>query len=57
MRERSELAGGWCRLHSLPGQGTTVEFWVPGRPPAAPEAANEDEDPRLLADASAGSGL
>jgi signal transduction histidine kinase len=29
MRERAELAGGGCRIHSLPGEGTTVEFWVP----------------------------
>jgi signal transduction histidine kinase len=29
MRERAELAGGGCRIESLPGGGTTVEFWVP----------------------------
>ncbi len=29
MRERAELAGGWLRLQSAPGSGTTVEFWVP----------------------------
>ena len=29
MRERAELAGGGCRIHSIPGEGTTVEFWVP----------------------------
>lgn len=29
MRERAEMAGGGCRIHSLPGGGTTVEFWVP----------------------------
>jgi signal transduction histidine kinase len=29
MRERAELAGGGCRIQSLPGDGTTVEFWVP----------------------------
>jgi signal transduction histidine kinase len=30
MRERAELAGGGCRIHSLPGGGgTSVEFWVP----------------------------
>ncbi len=27
MRERAEMAGGVCRIHSLPGEGTTVEFW------------------------------
>ncbi|GAA4988335.1 PAS domain S-box protein [Actinopolymorpha pittospori] len=29
MRDRAEIAGGWCRVESAPGAGTTVEFWVP----------------------------
>jgi signal transduction histidine kinase len=29
MRERAELAGGWCRVRSAPGQGTVVECWLP----------------------------
>lgn len=29
MRERAEMAGGWLRVDSAPGEGTTVEFWVP----------------------------
>ncbi|GAA2370587.1 ATP-binding protein [Dactylosporangium salmoneum] len=29
MRERAELAGGWFRISSGPGLGTTVTFWVP----------------------------
>jgi signal transduction histidine kinase len=29
MRERAEMAGGWCRVHSVPGSGTTVEFSIP----------------------------
>jgi PAS domain S-box-containing protein len=29
IRERAELAGGWCRIESSPGFGTTIEFWVP----------------------------
>jgi signal transduction histidine kinase len=29
IKERAELAGGWCRIESSPGAGTTVEFWVP----------------------------
>jgi PAS domain S-box-containing protein len=29
IKERAELAGGWCRIESSPGTGTTVEFWVP----------------------------
>jgi signal transduction histidine kinase len=34
MRERAQAAGGWWRLESSPGEGTTVEFWVPA--PAEP---------------------
>jgi signal transduction histidine kinase len=30
MRERAEMAGGWCVVRSYPGGGTTVEFWVAG---------------------------
>jgi signal transduction histidine kinase len=29
MRERAELQGGWCEISSLPGNGTTVRFWIP----------------------------
>ena len=29
LRERAQLAGGWCRIQSDPGTGTTIEFWVP----------------------------
>ncbi|HJV05469.1 MAG TPA: PAS domain S-box protein, partial [Actinomycetota bacterium] len=29
MRERAEMAGGWLRVDSAPGRGTTVEAWVP----------------------------
>jgi signal transduction histidine kinase len=29
MRERAELAGGWCRIESAPGAGTTVRAWIP----------------------------
>ncbi len=29
MRERAQLAGGWCRFDSEPGAGTRVTFWVP----------------------------
>lgn len=29
MRGRAETAGGWWRVHSAPGGGTTVEFWLP----------------------------
>jgi PAS domain S-box-containing protein len=29
MRERARVAGGWLKLESKPGTGTTVTFWVP----------------------------
>lgn len=42
MRERAELAGGWCRIESTPGGGTVVEFWVPlDNPPEQPGAGRE----------------
>jgi signal transduction histidine kinase len=42
MRERAVLAGGWCRLESSPGAGTTVEFWVPlGESFAVPAAGHD----------------
>jgi signal transduction histidine kinase len=41
MRERAESAGGWWRLESTPGAGTTVEFWLP----AAPDAPGPRAEP------------
>jgi signal transduction histidine kinase len=35
MRERAVMAGGWSNLWSLPGQGTSLEVWLP----------DEDADP------------
>jgi signal transduction histidine kinase len=29
MHERAAQAGGWCRVESLPGAGTTVRSWIP----------------------------
>ena len=29
IRERAEMAGGWIRIDSAPGAGTTVQFWLP----------------------------
>lgn len=40
MRERAELAGGWCKITSAPGSGTRVEFWMPDRP----SSLSEDDD-------------
>ena len=32
MQERASLAGGWLRIESAPGKGTTVEVWIPRLP-------------------------
>jgi signal transduction histidine kinase len=29
LRERSLMAGGWCKINSEPGEGTRIEFWLP----------------------------
>lgn len=34
MRERAEMAGGMWEIQSVPGEGTTVEFWLPLEAPA-----------------------
>ncbi len=42
MRERMQTAGGWCRVESMPGGGTTVEFWAPLQvPPVRPEVGHD----------------
>jgi len=28
MRERAQLAGGWCKIESRPGSGTSISMWV-----------------------------
>jgi PAS domain S-box-containing protein len=38
MRERAELAGGWLRIESEEGVGTTVEFQIPLDAQSAPSA-------------------
>jgi PAS domain S-box-containing protein len=35
MREQATMAGGWCRVASAPGMGTTVEVWIPRPEPGA----------------------
>lgn len=39
MQERAELAGGWCRIESVIGAGTTVTAWVPRDAPDGDEDA------------------
>jgi PAS domain S-box-containing protein len=29
MRERAQIAGGWWKMESRPGSGTSISFWVP----------------------------
>ncbi|MET9497879.1 PAS domain S-box protein [Streptomyces sp. NPDC006552] len=45
MRERAETAGGWWSMHSRPGTGTTVEFWVPNPLPTPEPEAPVSEAP------------
>jgi PAS domain S-box-containing protein len=33
MPERAEVAGGWWRIETAPGRGTTVRCWLPITPP------------------------
>jgi signal transduction histidine kinase len=35
IRERAEMAGGWCSLQSLPGAGTCLQVWLPSDAEAA----------------------
>ena len=39
MQESAELAGGWVRVASTPGEGSTVECWLPARVAAPPDGA------------------
>jgi PAS domain S-box-containing protein len=39
MRERAEMAGGWCRVRSFFGRGSVVEFYVPDRVGPVEQAA------------------
>ena len=47
MRQRAEMAGGWCRVRSVPRTGTTVEAWVPSeRTVSLPESDVEGAESR-----------
>jgi signal transduction histidine kinase len=43
MRERAEMAGGWCTLRSLPGAGTTMQVWLPGADATASRESDIDD--------------
>jgi signal transduction histidine kinase len=47
MRERASLAGGWFTVDSVPGGGTTVEFWIPLRSERPTERASRPAGPPL----------
>jgi len=49
IRERAEMAGGSSKLWSLPGQGTTLEVWLPSEE-AAPVATTSEDDTASIAD-------
>ena len=41
MEQRAELSGGWCRVSSTPGKGTTVDIWTPLVEPEEPQVVDE----------------
>jgi signal transduction histidine kinase len=54
MRERAEMAAGWCTLRSLPGTGTTLEVWLPHENAGnRPQATMDDDDVVALSSMSA----
>ena len=44
MRERAEMAGGRCSMFSLPGEGTTLEVWLPPVRGDGPDDARQSDD-------------
>ena len=44
MRERAEMAAGWCTLRSIPGVGTTLEVWLPHEEADNRPQATMDDD-------------
>jgi signal transduction histidine kinase len=48
MRERAEMSGGSCALHSLPGQGVTLDVWMPSG-----DEEDRSEDERSIGPAEA----
>ena len=49
IRERAEMAGGWSKLWSLPGEGTTLEVWLP-HDEAEPTHPSLEDDRATVAD-------
>jgi signal transduction histidine kinase len=43
LRERAEMAGGWCTLRSLTGAGTSLEVWLPDTPDTPDASDSTDE--------------
>ncbi|MGY6024578.1 PAS domain S-box protein [Streptomyces spinosirectus] len=50
IHERAQMAGGWSRVESEPGNGTTVEFWVPLADTSSPSAEPEPKENRAPLD-------
>ena len=44
MRERAEMASGWCTLRSLPGAGTNLQVWLPGSDASAASFDSDTDD-------------
>jgi signal transduction histidine kinase len=47
MRERAEMAGGWCTLRSLPGAGTNLQVWLPRAAEEVPAGIDHLDDDEL----------
>jgi signal transduction histidine kinase len=45
IRERADMAGGWSTLWSLPGEGTTLEVWLPREGSDVPTPAQDEGVP------------
>jgi len=45
MREQAAMGGGWCRVSSAPGMGTTVELWLPSAGREVPSAPAGEPGP------------
>jgi signal transduction histidine kinase len=43
MRERARLAGGWLRVDASPGDGTSIEVWIPELLDSADEAGRRGD--------------
>ena len=47
MRERAEMAGGWCTLQSLRGSGTCLQVWLPIDPDVSIAPVTNDDQQNM----------